>query len=140
MSEETPDPLDSLEIPANIDPRLLELWFHREREALEKGTTPPERKESERNRKLTWLFASYVGILVMCLVIVLGLLRGLATEEILTQTCQAFLIYTILGFLAGWIVEYCVADSVESLLRELVRKSFAVAETEPPDDANAGNA
>ncbi len=134
MSDEThneaeispPDPFASLEVPANIDPRLLELWFHREREALEKGGTP-QKKNISGTRKLTWLFASCTGILVMCMVIVLGLIQGNETDEILKQTCQSFLFYGIAGFFAGWIMECCVIDSVETLLREAVRRSSEAA-------------
>lgn len=116
---------ETLEVPPGIDPLLLELWYHREREALKKGK-PPEKKPYEgRTRKLTWLFASYIGILVMCLVIVLGMIQGRETQEILKQTCQAFLVYAVIGFFAGWIAEYCVAESVSTLLREAVRKMEA---------------
>ncbi len=119
---------ESLAIPDNIDPRLLELWIYREQEEIEKNQRRDEKKESSRHRKLTWLFASYVGIVIMCFAIISGLIQGQETEAILKQTCQAFLVFTIIGFFAGWIIEYCVVDSVESLLREAVKRSQEAAE------------
>lgn len=118
------DQFESLEIPANIDPKLLALWLQRERAeiARRQGEKEPVRIAPRHGRTLSRLFAAYIGIIVMCFVIVLGLVQGRETGEILTFACQAFLIYTVIGFVVGWIAEYCVTDSVETLLREIVRR------------------
>jgi len=114
---------ESLEIPPNIDPKLLALWLEREREAIENSLGKQKKPKFKYGRKLNRLFAAYIGIVVLCLAIVLGLVQQKETIEILNFACQAFLIYTVIGFFAGCIVEYCVNDSVETLLREIIRRS-----------------
>lgn len=142
MSQENPDrengsspssrdPLESLEIPPGIDPRLLELWLFREREKTEKQERLGTKSGKRPGRKLTWLFAAYIGIVVMCLAIVLGWLQGKEPTEILQFTCWAFLFYTIFGFFVGLIAEYCITDSVETLLREILRRHEPSADAAP---------
>jgi len=115
--------LESLEIPRNIDPRLLALWIEREREEWEEKQKDVQVHKKRKTRKLSILFAAFLGILAMCLTIVLGLVHDVGTGEILSNACQTFLIYTIIGFAAGLIAESCVAESVETLLREIIRRS-----------------
>ena len=114
---------EALEIPPNIDPRLLALWVQREQEEFErkhrKYVKPPQRFGRSLNR----LFAAYIGIAVMCLAIILGLVQGLHPEIILKTACIAFLVYTIIGAFVGLVAERCVNDSVETLLREVVNRS-----------------
>jgi hypothetical protein len=116
--------LSAIEIPANIDSRLLELWLYRERQEIELL----ERKEKKRyvkphGRSLGRIFAAFTGIVVMMTMILLGLVQGKEVNEILTSTCIAFLVYTVLGFFVGYFFEGCVSDSVETLLREIVTRS-----------------
>ncbi|MDR2172435.1 MAG: hypothetical protein LBP59_20020 [Planctomycetaceae bacterium] len=123
--------LAAIEIPPNIDSRLLELWLYRERQEIERR----ERRERKRyavpcGRSLGRIFAAFTGIVVMMLMILLGLVQGKETNDILINACIAFLIYTILGFFIGYFVEGCVSDSVESLLREIIKR------TEPQEEIN----
>lgn len=119
---------EALEIPPNIDPRLLALWLQREQEELERQSrTKKPKQDRTRHGRLDRLFAAFIGVAVMCLVIVLGLVQGHEPQTILRHACLAFLAYTILGFVAGCIAEYCVSDSVETLLREIVKRSEAAA-------------
>ena len=115
---------EALYIPENIDPRLLELWIEREREKIErsqhKATPPPSR---QYGRRLTRLFPAYIGIAVMCLSILLGLLQWQDPTAILQTACIAFLAYTVIGMFVGLIAERCVNDSVETLLRDIVKRS-----------------
>jgi len=116
---------EALHIPSNIDPRLLSLWMEREQETIEREqqkTMPPPLPE-QSGRSLTRLFPAYIGIAVMCLAIVLGLLQGQEPTAILQTACITFLVYTTLGFFVGMIVEHCVSDSVETLLRDIVQRS-----------------
>jgi len=112
-----------LDIPSNIDPRLLALWMQREQDEIErkkrKYLKPPEKV----GRSLDRLFAAYVGIAVMCLSVVLGLIQGQEPTAILRMTCIVFLVYTVIGFFVGTIAERCVNDSVETLLRDIVKRS-----------------
>jgi hypothetical protein len=118
---------ESLEIPPNIDPKLLALWLEREREAIENSQGKQKKPKSKYGRKLNRLFAAYIGIVVLCLAIVLGFVQQKETMEILNFACQAFLVYTVIGFFVGCIAEYCVNDSVETLLREIIRRSDETA-------------
>ena len=115
---------EALYIPENIDPRLLELWIEREREKIErsqhKATAPPSRLYG---RRLTRLFPAYIGIAVMCLSIILGLIQWQEPTVILQSACIAFLTYTIIGMFVGLIAERCINDSVETLLRDIVKRS-----------------
>ena len=127
--------LDSLEIPANIDPRLLSLWIERERDRWEQKHQKSLPRKRDRYRSLGAPFAAFIGIVAMCLTILLGLVQGMERPDILINACQAFLVYNIVGFVAGLIAEYCVAESVETLLREIIRRSY---ETEQAHSSTTG--
>ena len=116
---------EALYVPPNIDPRLLTLWIEREQDRIERNSQKqgdlPSPKEG--GRSLLRLFPAYVGIAVMCFSIILGLLQSRETIAILQTACMAFLIYTIVGLFIGMIAEHCVSDSVETLLRDVVKRS-----------------
>ncbi|MDR2115784.1 MAG: hypothetical protein LBP87_05320 [Planctomycetaceae bacterium] len=127
--------LETLEIPPNIDPKLLALWLDREREAIKNQEKPKPPKSKYHHRKLSRLFAAYIGIIIFCLAIILGFVQQKETVEILNNACLCFLIYTVIGFFVGWVAEYCVNDSVETLLREIIRRSDeAAANTIKPNN------
>ena len=127
---------ESLHIPPNIDPRLLELWIEREHAEIEskRRERDPPREVNECGRSLERLFPAYIGITVMCLTIVLGLIQGKEPSEILQMTCIAFLVYGVIGYIVGIIMERCVNDSVETLLREVIARNKAEPEVEPQLD------
>ncbi|GHT25352.1 hypothetical protein FACS189419_10170 [Planctomycetales bacterium] len=118
---------DALEIPPNIDPRLLEIYLQREQDEIERKRKRYISPPPKYGRKLSQMFAAYIGIGVMCLSIVLGLVQGKEPADILHTTCIVFLLYTIAGFFTGVIAEHCVTDSVETLLREIVARSKGAA-------------
>lgn len=114
---------EALDIPRNIDPYLLALWVQREQDEInrkQRKHIPPPQKWG---RNLNLLFAAYIGIAVMCLSVILGLIQQREPTVILQTTCIVFLIYTVIGFFVGIIAEHCVADSVETLLRDIVNRS-----------------
>jgi len=117
--------LEALQIPAGIDPRLLALWLEREQDAIEREQRKydPAPLPEKNGRSLTRLFPAYIGITVMCLSIILGLIQRQEPTAILQSACIAFLVYTVIGIFVGMIVERCVNDSVETLLRDIVRRS-----------------
>jgi hypothetical protein len=120
--------LESLEIPPNIDPKLLALWLERERETIKNQGKPKKKSKSKfQHRKLSRLFAAYIGIIVFCFAIVLGFVQRKEAFEILNNACLSFLAYTVIGFFVGAAAEYCVSDSVETLLREIIRRSDEAA-------------
>jgi len=115
---------EALYVPPNIDPRLLALWIEREEADIErrrrKATPPPPR---EPGRSLVRLFPAYIGIAVMCIAVLLGVIQSHETTTILQTACIAFLIYTFIGIFVGVIAERCVNDSVETLLRDITKRS-----------------
>ena len=115
---------EALDIPSNIDPALLALWIQRERDEIDrKERRTVKRPPVKCGHSLNRLFSAYIGIAVMCLSIVLGLIQGLEPTDILRTTCIVFLVYAVIGFFVGVIVEHYVSDSVESLLRDIVKRS-----------------
>ena len=129
---------ESLVIPSEIDPKLLALWLEREREEIEKNNPVPKTDNVCRGRPLSVLFAAYVGIVVMCFTIALGFLQQKESAEILVSTCKMFLIYSIVGFVIGKFADNYVHESVETLLREIVRRNntpLSVAPQEPQSES-----
>ena len=115
---------EALHIPDNIDPRLLALWLDREKEKIEhsrRKEAPP--MPQHYGRRLTRLFSAYIGIGVMCLAILLGLIQRQDPTVVLQTACFAFLAYVVIGFIVGMVAERCVHDSVETLLRDIVKRS-----------------
>lgn len=123
----------ALDIPPNIDPKLLALWIQREQDEIERKKRKYVKPPKKYGRSLNRLFAAYIGIAIMCLSIVLGLIQWQEPAVILHTTCIVFLVYTIIGAFVGTIAERCVNDSVESLLRDIVNRSRT---TEKPTEAD----
>jgi len=124
---------DSLHFPPNIDPQLLVLWIEREKAVIERRQqkdppTPPW----EPGRSLVRLFPAYIGITVMCLAVLLGLIQNHDTNTILKTACIAFLIYSIIGIFVGLIAERCVNESVETLLRDIIKRSHQAGQDNIP--------
>ena len=115
--------LEALDIPANIDPYLLALWLQREQDEIDRKRRKSIKPPQKVGRSLDRLFAAYVGIAVMCLSLILGIIQHQEMGVILQTTCVVFLVYTIIGFFVGSIAERCVGDSVETLLRDIVKRS-----------------
>jgi hypothetical protein len=115
--------LEALEVPPNINPRLLALWIEREEEEIERRRRKFVKPPRKFGRSLNRLFAAYIGIAIMCLAIVLGLIQGQEPTTTLKTACVVFLIYSIIGAFVGMIAERCVNDSVETVLRDIVGKS-----------------
>ncbi len=131
--------LEKLDIPPNIDPRLLALWIERERNELDKKDKRGEVKKRAKTHSLGGPFAAFVGITAMCLAVLLGIVQGKEAAEILPNACWTFLIYIGIGFFAGLVAEYCVADSVETLLREIIRRGHEAAESIPTAASTEAN-
>jgi len=119
---------ETLDIPPNIDPRLLALWIQREQDAIDLKRRQYVKPPAKHGRALNRLFAAYIGIGVMCLSVVVGLIQHQEPTAILQTTCIVFLIYTIIGAFVGMIAERCVNDSVETLLRDIVKRAREAAQ------------
>ena len=111
---------------------LLALWVEREQHAIklkaQRGQPPPPPKMF--GRSLARLFPAYIGIAVMCFSIILGVLQGKEPTLILQIACIAFLVYTFIGLVVGIVAEYCVTESVETLLRDVVKRSRELVKEE----------
>ena len=115
---------ENLYIPPNIDPHLLALWVEREQDKIEHAQKKPAQPQQKHiGRNLIHLFPAYIGISVMCLAIILGLLQCQEMKAILQMACVAFLVYTFIGLFIGVIAERCINDSVETLLRDIVKRN-----------------
>ena len=119
---------EALDIPPNIDPRLLALWVQREEDEIERKRRKYVKPPKKYGRSLNRLFAAYIGIAVMCFAVILGLIQGHEPTTILKTACITFLVYTIVGAFVGLIAERCVNDSVETLLRDIVNRSRVAGE------------
>jgi len=118
----------ALDIPPNIDPYLLALWMQREQDEIDRKKRKYVKPPKKYGRSLNRLFAAYIGIAVMCLAVMLGLIQRLEPTAILQTTCIVFLVYAIIGFFVGTVAERCVGDSVETLLRDIVKRSREAGE------------
>lgn len=114
---------DALHVPPNIDPRLLALWIEREESTIERRQRKAPPPPREPGRSLVRLFPAYIGIAVMCIAVFLGLIQNHETTTILQTACIAFVVYSFIGIIVGAIAERCVNDSVETLLRDIVKRS-----------------
>jgi hypothetical protein len=124
---------EALDIPSNIDPQLLALWIEREQYEIahsRRRPAPPAPKKC--GRSLIRLFPAYIGISVMCFAVILGLIQQHEPAVTLQMACIAFLFYTIVGMFVGMIAERCVNDSVETLLRDIVKRSTEAGQKQEP--------
>ena len=114
--------LNTLEIPRNIDPTVLNLWLERERKVFDeragKTTACPKVGMS-----LARVGMAYIGIIGMLAAILLGFLRGDAAELILLSTAKSLVFYGVIGYVAGLIAEHCIRESTLALAREVVERS-----------------
>ena len=130
---------EALEVPPNIDPHLLALWIQREQDEIDHKKRKYIKPPMKYGRNLNCLFAAYVGIAVMCLSVVLGLIQRQEPAVILQTTCIVFLVYTVIGAFVGMIAERCVGDSVETLLRDIVRRSREAGRQTEAAETGEGN-
>jgi hypothetical protein len=111
--------------------------MRREQDEINRKKRKQIKPPQQHGRKLSRLFAAYIGIAVMCLSVILGLIQHLESTIILKTTCIVFLVYTILGSFVGIIAEHCVSDSVETLLRDIVNRSRKAGEEQAEAEGTA---
>ena len=106
------------ESSSQIDPLILRLL-------QKKQENQPATKLSDEHkaRRLGLMYATYLGIGAMVLVILLGTFRGIETDEILISGVRTLLLFCGIGFVTGKIAEMCVHESAKSMLHEMLRRT-----------------
>ena len=117
--------LGTVQVPTNIDPALFDTWYNNEIRSI-RGEIENENeiaKEVKPPRGLGRVMAAYIGVMAMLVAILMGLLRGTSAPAILDTACWTLIGFTVIGYLAGLIAEHTVRESVETAVREVVRRS-----------------
>lgn len=128
------------EIPRGIDPVLLYVWHERRRRLEEADAAanepPPLPPRLRPHRRLSTVYAAYLGVIGMLTAILFGFLRGTEMREVIDTAAMSLFVFTLVGYLLGWIAEFCVRESVVFMLREVVRRGDeALAAEMPPADS-----
>ena len=105
------------ESSSQIDPLILRLL-----EKKYEKPSPPQELPA-KTRQLGLLYAAYIGISAMVIVILLGTLRGTDVDEILVAACRSLLIFCGIGFITGKIAEMCVHESAKSMIQDMLRRT-----------------
>ena len=105
------------ESSSQIDPLILRLLEKK----YEKPS--PSQEQPAKTQQLGLLYAAYIGISAMVIVILLGVLRGTDVDEILVTACRSLLIFCGIGFVTGKIAEMCVHESAKSMIEDMLRRT-----------------
>lgn len=106
------------ESSSQIDPMMLRLLQKKYEDHSAADLTPPP-----RTRRLGPLYAAFLGVGAMVLVILLGVVRGIDVDEILANGSRTLLLFCLVGFIAGKIAEMCVNESAKLMLHEMLRRT-----------------
>lgn len=131
MERDFEEMLSTFVIPDNIDPVLLEVWMRREKEAFFKkrrGEDVPSLPRSGRKGSFAMLFASYLSVLVMIILILFGMIAGTHPEILLKKVFLMMVCFFILGYIVGIIVDNCISESARAMIRELIKRSHEAQE------------
>jgi len=111
-------------IPENIDPILLEAWLRREKKAfLEKQHLETGTPVQARSPSLPLTYATYLSVVMMSVVILLGLLNGTDPSLILPKAFLVMILFFGFGFIIGFIIDNSVRESVREMVREVIHRS-----------------
>ena len=109
---------------SQIDPLILKL--------IQKNSRAPESEKTDsvefkkKPRKLGTLYAIFIGISAMLLVMLLGIVRCTDVEVILVGAVRTLPVFCVLGFIAGTIAELCIRESAKSMLRLMLQRADAM--------------
>ncbi|MGL4942391.1 MAG: hypothetical protein ACRC46_04285 [Thermoguttaceae bacterium] len=111
--------------PRGIDPVLLYVWRER-RKRLEEAEAAEQARELppqiRQHHKLSITYAAYLGVVGMIAAIIFGLLGEVEPREIIDTATTSLFAFAAIGYVFGWIAEFCVRESVIFMLREVVRR------------------
>ena len=102
----------------HIDPLILQ--------HLKKKYNPPavpQKDQIVKQRKLGVLYAAFLGVIAMIMVVLLGAIRCTDVDTILINSSRALLVYCTIGFVAGKIAEMCVRESAKSMIRNMLQRT-----------------
>ena len=106
------------ESASQIDPLIL-------RQLRKKYDKPaaPQDKPLQKPRRLSVLYATFIGVSAMILVILMGVIRCTDVDIILVTSCRTLLVFSVIGFITGMIAEMCVRESAKSMVREMLQRT-----------------
>ena len=107
------------ESASQIDPLMLRLL----QKKSSQSATVPQEEHFVKQRQLGGLYAIFVGVSAMLMVLLLGMIRGIEVDTVLVTSCRTLLMFGVIGFLAGKIAEMCVRDSAKSMIREMLQRA-----------------
>jgi tetrahydromethanopterin S-methyltransferase subunit G len=124
----SPQDFKDWESASQIDPLILRLL-------QKKYETPAvsQREHPVKRRHLGILYAAFIGVSAMVMVILLGIIRCTDVDIILVNSCQSLLVFCTIGFIAGKIAEMCVDESAKSMLREMLQRTDSLRNTGESD-------
>ena len=102
----------------HIDPLIL-----RHLQKKHDQAAVPQKDQIVKQRKLGILYAAFLGVGAMMMVILLGGIRCTDVDMILANSTRALLVYGIIGFIAGKIAEMCLNESAKSMIRKMLQRT-----------------
>ena len=106
------------ESASQIDPLILRLL-------QKKYEKPAVQKDNYRvkQRRLCVLYAAFIGVSAMVMVIILGIIHCTDIDTVLANSCRSLLVFSVIGFITGKIAEMCVHESAKSMIREMLQRT-----------------
>lgn len=114
-----------------IDPLILRLLQKKN----EKSTVQLTEK-SVKQRDLGVLYAAFLSIGSLILVVIVGVIRCTDVDIILANGCRTLFIYGMIGFVIGKIAEMCVRESAKSMIRQVLQRTESVQQAQAADASN----
>jgi hypothetical protein len=71
-------------------------------------------------RQLARFFAAFLGPMGMIVTTAVRFIHAVSIDEILKSSVIALGVFSLIGYIAGLIVEYCIEESVEEIVAEVV--------------------
>ena len=127
----SPQDFKNWESALHIDPLILQHF--QKRYGL--PVVSPE-TQVVKQRKLGILYAVFVSVSAMIIVILLGVIRCTDVDIILVNSSRTLCLYSVIGFIAGKIAEMCVHDSSKSMIRNMLQRTDQLQSTATNDSTD----
>ncbi|MCL2117911.1 MAG: hypothetical protein FWH27_05730 [Planctomycetaceae bacterium] len=106
------------ESASQIDPLILRLLQKKNDKSALIRKEPPVKQ-----RRLSVLYAAFIGVSAMILVMIVGVVRCTDVDMILANSCRTLMVFCVIGFITGMIAEMCVRESAKSMIREMLQRT-----------------